>query len=222
GPEHRPRWTTGEKYGVGTVADHTAEDPSKVWFTLTEGALTEVRYPRVDLMNMRTLDFLVVDADGSSDYTARTHNETRRDDDADTVERRTEMIEDDALAFRQTVAERGDGRGHEWTLTVEYAVDPQHDAMLTDVSFEADDGNEYELYVVGDVALTNTGTQDRGLRLGQEGDYHLVARDSEAHDKGNAADPLLIDEDGERYSIAVALTATERFDWATVGVAGSE
>jgi glucan 1,4-alpha-glucosidase len=222
GPEQRPRWTTGEKYGVGTVADHTADDPSKVWFTLTEGALTEVRFPRVDLMNMRTLDFLVVAADEEASYTARTHNETRRDDDADTVERRTEMVEDDALAFRQTVAEQGDGRGHEWTLTAEYAVDPRHDALLTELSFEADDDNEYEVYVVGDVALTNTGTQDRGLRLGQEENYHLVARDSEAHDVGEAEDPLLIDENGERYSIATALTATGRFEWATAGVGGSE
>ncbi|MFC4359402.1 glycoside hydrolase family 15 protein [Halobium salinum] len=222
GPETRPRWTTGEKYGVGTVADHTSDDPSKVWYTLTEGALTEVRFPRVDLMNMRTLDFLVVDADEDSSYTARSHNETRRDDDADTVSRRTEMVEDDALVFRQTVAERGDGRGHEWTLTAEYATDPEHDALLADLTFEADDDNEYEVYVVGDVALTNTGTQDRGLRLGREEDYHLVARDSEAHDAGHSEDPLLVDEDGERYSIAVALTASDRFEWATVGVGGSD
>ncbi|WP_049893386.1 glycoside hydrolase family 15 protein [Halogranum rubrum] len=222
GPEGRPRWTTGEKYGVGTVADHTEEDPSKVWFTLTEGALTEVRFPRVDLMNLRTLDFLVVDTDPKSEYTARTHNETRRDDDADTIERRTEMAEDDALVFRQSVVEQGDGRGHEWTLTVEYATDPEHDALLTDMQFEADDGKEYEIYAIADTALTNTGNMDRGLRLGQPGRYHLVARDASAYDKGHENDPLLIDENGNKYSIAVALTATERFDWATVGVAGSD
>ncbi len=222
GPEHRPRWTTGEKYGVGTVADHGASDPSRVWYTLTEGALTEVRFPRVDLMNLRTLDFLVVDTDSDAEYTARTHNETRRDDAQDTIERRTEIVEDDALVFRQTITERGDGRGHEWSLSVEYAADPEHDALLTELSFEADDDNEYEVYAIADVALTNTGTQNRGLRLGQPGRYHLVARDSEAHDKGDASDPLLIDEHGNEYSIAVALTAASRFDWATVGVAGSE
>jgi glucan 1,4-alpha-glucosidase len=222
GPANRPRWTTGEKYGVGTVADHTADDPSRVWFTLTEGSLTEVRFPRVDLMNLRTLDMLVVDADSDSEYTARTHNETRRDDDADTIARRAEMVEDEALVFRHVVTETGDGRGHEWTLTVEYSTDPEHDALLADVRFESDDDNEYELYSVADTALVNTGATDRGLRLGQMGSYHLVARDAGAYDQEGETQPLLIDEEGREYSVAVAMTSAGRFDWATVGVAGSD
>jgi glucan 1,4-alpha-glucosidase len=222
GPANRPRWTTGEKYGVGTVADHNAEDSSRVWFTLTEGSLTEVRFPRVDLMNLRTLDLLVVDADSEAEYTARTHNETRRDDDADTIERRAEMVEDEALVFRHVVTETGDGRGHEWTLTVEYSTDPEHDALLADVTFEADDDNEYDLYTVADTALVNTGATDRGLRLGQMGSYHLVARDAGAYDQEGETQPLLIDEEGREYSVAIALTSAGRFDWATVGVAGSD
>jgi glucan 1,4-alpha-glucosidase len=221
GPSERPRWTTGEKYGVGTVADHWSDDPSRVWYTLTEGALTEARFPRIDLMNIRTLDFLVVDADDDASYTARTHNETRQDDAQDTIERTAEVVEDDALLFRHTIAEQGDGRGHEWTLTVEYATDPNHDALLADFQFEAHDGNEYELFTVADVALTNTGDQDRGIRLGQPGSYHLVARDAGAFDKGTG-EPLLVDENGEEYSVAVALASEERFDWATVGVGGSD
>ncbi|MFA1611269.1 glycoside hydrolase family 15 protein [Halobellus rubicundus] len=221
GPGSRPRWTTGEKYGVGTVADHTEADPSRIWFTLTEGSLTEVRFPRVDLMNLRTFDLLVVGADGSS-YTARTHNETRRDDEADTIERRVEVADDDALLFRHVIEETGDGRGHRWTLTAEYVADPEHDALLVDVDFEADDGNEYELYAVADTALVNTGTTDRGIRLGGETGYNLVARDASAYDPAGDAEPLLIDEDGDEYSVAAAMAAAGRFEWATVGVAGSD
>ncbi|WP_255196344.1 glycoside hydrolase family 15 protein [Halorarius litoreus] len=219
GPEATPRWTTAEKYGVGTVADHDASEPSKVWFTLTDGALTEVRYPRVDLMNLRTLDFLVVDADETSTYTARTHNESRRDDHADTVEREVEPLADDALLFRQTVTETGKGQGHEWQLTAEYAADPSHDAVLASVQFEAFDDNEYELYAVADTALTSVGDRDRGLRLGTEGAYHLAARDAGTFDAND--DTMLVDDDGNPYSIAFAMAAEERFDWATVGVAGS-
>ena len=223
GPAHRPNWTTGEKYGVGTVADHVTDDPSRVWFTLTEGALTEVRFPRVDLMNVRSVDFLVVDAAEDAAYTARTYNETRRDDDADTIDRRAELVESESLAFRHEVTETGDGRGHEWTLTAEYAADPEHDAMVADVSFRADDDNEYEVYVVGDTSLVNSGVEDRGLCLGAAGSHHLVARDASAVDGGGGeTQPLLIDENGEEYSVAVALAAANRFDWATVGVAGSE
>jgi len=221
GPAGRPRWTTGEKYGVGTVADHTSADPSRVWFTLTEGSLTEVRFPRVDLMNLRTLDFLVVDASDDATYTARTHNETRRDDDADTIDRRAEVVDDDALLFRHVIAETGDGRGHEWRLTAEYVTDPEHDALLVDVSFEALDDTEYELYAVADASLTNTGSTDRGLRLGGAAGYHLVARDASAYDQSSDVEPLLIDEDGTEYSVAAAMAAANRFEWATVGVAGS-
>ncbi|WP_435194873.1 glycoside hydrolase family 15 protein [Natronomonas sp. EA1] len=220
GPEAVPRWTTGEKYGVGTVADHRAEAPSKVWFTLTDGALTEVRYPRVDLMNLRTLDFLVVDADPESDYTARTHNESRRDDHADTVTRHVEPVEDDALVFRQTVTETGRGQGHEWELTAEYVTDPSHDAVIVDLAFEARDDNEYELYAVADTALTSVGNRDRGLRLGHDGAYHLAARD--AHTFDAPGDTLLVDDEGSPFSIALALAADSRFDWATVARAGSE
>ncbi|MEZ3117693.1 glycoside hydrolase family 15 protein [Halobaculum sp. MBLA0147] len=239
-PPERPKWTTGEKFAVGTAADHTTETPSRVWFTATEGTLTEVRFPRVDLMNLRTLDFVVVCEDDS--YTARSHVEGSAAAD-DTVERRVEPTADDALAFAHEIAETGDGRGHEWSLRVEYVTDPDHDALLADVTFESGDDHAYELYAVADTALTNTGTEDRGLRLGEPGSHYLVARDAEAYtgetaddvadqpvdpaDRADTADermaagePLLVDEDGDRYSVAATMATAGRFDWATVGRAG--
>jgi glucan 1,4-alpha-glucosidase len=250
-PPERSLWTTGEKYGVGTAADHTDETPSRVWFTLTEGALTEVRFPRVDLMNLRTLDFVIVCAD--DEYSARTHVEDPTGPD-DTVERRVLPTADDALLFEHVVTETGDGRGHEWELSVEYATDPDHDVLVADVDFEALDGAEYEVYAVADTALTNTGTEDRGLRLGEPGSHYLVARDAEAYtgegevDDGALSDdsslsgdgplsedvalsedialsdegePLLVDDSGDRYSVALTMATEGRFDWATVDVAGS-
>ncbi|MFB6164008.1 MAG: glycoside hydrolase family 15 protein [Haloarculaceae archaeon] len=216
GPTERPTWTTGEKFGLVTAADHYAPDPSRVWCTLTRGAVTEVRFPRVDLMNLRTLDFLVRSSDG--DYTVRTHRETRRA--ADSVERRVEPVDAASLRFRHVFEETGDGRGHEWQLTVEYVADPNHDALLADVDFEATDGETYDLFAVADTALTNTGTAERGMRLGERGAHHLVARDPTAY-TGETDDPLLVDEDGEAYSVALAMAVSTRFDWATVAAAGS-
>jgi glucan 1,4-alpha-glucosidase len=219
GPTDRMRWTTGEKYGLGTAADHDAADPSRVWFTLTEGAMTEVRFPQVDLMNLRTLDFLINDR-ADDDYTIRTHNESRVSD--DTVERRVEPAADDALLFRHVFTEAGDGRGHRWELTVEYATDPEHDAVLADVQFSADDDDgDYEVFAVADTALVNSAAADRGLRLGEEGAHHLVARDPTAY-TGETEEPFLVDEDGEGYSVAMAMAARDRFEWATVGAAGSD
>ena len=213
GPEERTRWTTGEKFGVGTVADHGTTDPSRVWYTLTAGALTEPRFPRVDVMNLRTLDFLVVDADADSTYTARTYRERRDVDDG--LERAVEPTADEALCYRHAVREPGDGRGHEWTLTAEYAADPDGDALLADVRFDADDGGDYQVYVVGDVALTNGGSVDRGLRLGRPAEHHLVARDATAYDaSGDVEEP--------EESVAVALTSSSRFAWASAEAAGTD
>ncbi|MFC7020912.1 MULTISPECIES: glycoside hydrolase family 15 protein [Haloarcula] len=217
GPEERLRWTTGEKYGVSTVADHGSQDPSRVWFTLTEGALTEARFPRIDLMNLRTLDFLVRCRD--EQYVVRTHKENRRRSATDTVDRRVEPAADDALLFRHVITEQSDGHGHAWSLTVEYAADPDHDAVVADVTFEARDGKTYDVFAVADTALSTTGETERGLRLSGSTGHHLVARDAEAYTQ-SATPPLLVDEDGEGYSVALALAAEGRFDWATVGVAG--
>ncbi len=219
GPEERLRWTTGEKYGVSTVADHGSPDPSRVWFTLTEGALTEARFPRVDLMNLRTLDFLVRCRD--EQYVVRTHKENRRRSGTDTVDRRVEPAADDALLFRHVITEQSDGHGHEWSLTVEYAADPDHDAVVADVTFEARDGKRYDVFAVADTALSTTGETERGLRLSGSTGHHLVARDAEAYTQ-SATPPLLVDENGEGYSVALALAAERRFDWATVGVAGDQ
>jgi glucoamylase len=56
-PGIEPRWTRGNKEGVGTA--YSAD--SKVWFTLWRGTLTEVYYPTVDRPQMRDMEFLVTD-----------------------------------------------------------------------------------------------------------------------------------------------------------------
>jgi len=218
GPGEEPTWTTGETFGVGTVADHGKADPSRVWFTLARGALTEARFPRVDTMNLRTVDFLVRCTDGNG-YAARTHEEDRTAE--DTIERRVEPVDDEALLFRHVFTETGDGQGHQWELAVEYAADPEHDAILAAVEFSARDGRTYDVFAMTDVALTSPEVEDRGLRYGDYGNYHLVARSPEAY-TSEAGNELLVDEDGEPYSIALAMAAGSRFDWATVGAGGSD
>ncbi|MBI3483930.1 MAG: hypothetical protein HY012_02095, partial [Acidobacteria bacterium] len=57
GPGSVPTWTSGGKDGVGT----SATPESKVWFTLQGGVMTEVYYPRLDVANVRTLEFAISD-----------------------------------------------------------------------------------------------------------------------------------------------------------------
>ncbi|PAU84471.1 glucoamylase [Halorubrum salipaludis] len=214
GPGEAPHWTTGRKFGVGTPADHEADDPVPVWFTLTEGALTEARFPRIDVMNVRTFDFLV--ADPETGYTVRTFDETSHVTATETVERTTEPTADDALAYRQTIRETGDGHGHTWTLTVEYAVDTDGDAILADVSFEG--SREYDVYAVVDTTVTNVGTNDRGDRVGGADGYHLLARNDDA-ERGPGK---LVDDGGDPFEVALALDSAGGFEWASALAAGGD
>jgi glucoamylase len=56
-PGIEPRWTRGNKDGVGTA--YSAD--SKIWFSIWRGTLTEVYYPTIDLPQLRDLEYLVTD-----------------------------------------------------------------------------------------------------------------------------------------------------------------
>ena len=56
-PGIEPRWTHGDKDGVGTA--YAAS--SRIWFTLWNGVITEVYYPTVDHPQIRDLQYLVTD-----------------------------------------------------------------------------------------------------------------------------------------------------------------
>ena len=56
-PGIEPRWTHGNKNGVGTA--YAAS--SKIWFTLFGGIVTEVYYPTVDRPQLRDLQYLITD-----------------------------------------------------------------------------------------------------------------------------------------------------------------
>ena len=215
GPNEAPHWTTGRKFGVGTPADHESNTPVPVWFTLTEGALTEPRFPRIDVMNIRTFDFLITDP--TTDYSIRTFDETSHVTTTETVERITEPTVDHALAYTQTIQETGDEHGHRWTLTVEYAVDTEGDAILAAVEF--DGSREYEVYALVDTTITNVGTNDRGDCVAVDDGYHLLARNADA---GNRESGKLTDTDGESFEVAVAVASDSRFEWGSVLQAESD
>jgi glucoamylase len=56
-PGIEPRWTHGDKDGVGTA--YAAS--SRVWFTIWNGILTEVYYPTADRPQIRDLQLLITD-----------------------------------------------------------------------------------------------------------------------------------------------------------------
>src|SRR5438477_8915499 len=70
-PGAEPRWFTSAKSGVGTAINA----PSRVWFTLARGVVSEVFWPRVDLASLRSLGLVVTDRRSfSSDEQADTEH----------------------------------------------------------------------------------------------------------------------------------------------------
>lgn len=56
------QWTAPLKQAIGTTYEQTAAS-SPVWFTVSEGILTEVYYPRVDEAQVGYLEFIVTDGE---------------------------------------------------------------------------------------------------------------------------------------------------------------
>jgi glucoamylase len=56
-PGLAPRWTSSDKWGVGTALSPV----SRVWFTLSHGILNEIYYPRVDQACTRDFGLIITD-----------------------------------------------------------------------------------------------------------------------------------------------------------------
>lgn len=200
-------WATGETYGLGTVCDYRADDPSRVWFTLSEGAITEPRFPRVDVLNMRTLSFVVTDGE---EYVRRTSRPDQRV--TDSLERSVRPTAEDALAHELRFEETEPD--HEWTLVAEPVTDPAGESLLVHLTFDAADS--YDVYVVGHPTPSSRAGHTRAKRIDRPSGvgYGLVATDT------GGGDPVIRDDDGEPYHVAMALEARDGFDWAAVAEGG--
>jgi glucoamylase len=108
-PGINPRWTHGDKDGVGTA--YAAS--SHVWFTLWNGIVTEVYYPTVDRPQIRDLQYLITD--GKSFF----HDEKR-------LRSKAERLSDHALGYRCTNSDP-DGR---YTIVKEIITAPHLACIL--------------------------------------------------------------------------------------------
>src|SRR5439155_1469034 len=138
-------WPSAAKNGFGT-ANTVA---SKVWFTLNNGVMTEVYYPRLDVPNTQTLQLIVCTAQECQT-------------EADDMGHETRILDSRALSFRQI----NTARNGAYTITKTYTTDPQRPTILIDVSFAAKSNVTYRLYVFFDPSLNNSGMHDTGWTKG--------------------------------------------------------
>ncbi len=120
GPGMEPRWTRGNKDGVGTA--YSAD--SKLWYTIWSGIATEVYYPTVDRPQVRDLQFLVTD--GETFF----HEEKRH------LRHRVEKLAHHALGYRVTNADP-DGR---YEIVKEVIGDPHLPVLLQNTTFRTKKG----------------------------------------------------------------------------------
>ncbi|MCI4369258.1 MAG: glycoside hydrolase family 15 protein, partial [Thermoplasmata archaeon] len=116
-PGIEPRWTRGNKDGVGT--SYSAD--SRVWFTLLNGMVTEVYYPLVDHPQVRDLQYMVTD--GLTFF----HEEKRE------MRSVVSRLDDHALGFRVTSS----APGQRYTITKEVITSPHLPALLEHTRFQS-------------------------------------------------------------------------------------
>ena len=143
-------WTPGNKQGVGTA--YTYDQPpgpansSRVWFGLTNGAITEGLYPDVSQANLKALGMLVTDgrsflADEMADATYQ-----------------VARIDGRTPAYRVTSTDR-EGR---WAVVKEVVADPQANAIVFTVTFQALRGapGDYRMFLQYTPRLGQSGAGD--------------------------------------------------------------
>ncbi len=159
-PGDSAKWTTGNKQGLGT----TIGPDSKVWYTLADGTLSEVYYPRGDTADVRSLDFAVTDGTSFVDREI-----------TDTVHT-VRLADPRSLTYEQVNTAKS-GR---YRLTKTYITDPSRSTVLVQVAFEPLTPGTYHLFVLYDPALGNSSLHDTATRNGSGTDVALLANEGSA------------------------------------------
>ena len=158
-PGMEPRWTRGNKDGVGTA--YSAD--SELWYTLWSGIVTEVYHPTVDRPQVRDMQFLVTD--GETFF----HEEKRH------LSHRVEKLAHHALGYRVTNSDPG-GR---YEIVKEVIGDPHLPVLLQDIALrtkQAAGGGSVRLYALCAPHLEVGGWGNSAYSLEVAGRRLLVAK----------------------------------------------
>lgn len=155
-------WGPAQKSFLGTSTSAT----SRVYFTGHRGIVSEVFYPVLDTVNTVDLQFLVGDA-------ARTF--------VDEEKRQVYTVtQPDKRSMRWQATTSN--TGHNWRLVKDVFTDPARDALIQRVTFEALGGrsvSQFNLYVLHNPAMDNSGGGDTSRTLTRGGRTMLVASENQ-------------------------------------------
>ena len=139
-------WAPGDKDGFGT--SRTLR--SKVWYTINDGELTEVFFPRIDTPATRDTQLVISDGETFAD---------REDEDTD---HQVQLIAGRSPVYRQI----NTAKSGKYRITKTYVTDPDRSAVLVDIRFESLTGTAYSVYLVHDVGLGLNANDDKGRTAG--------------------------------------------------------
>ena len=176
-PGKDAQWATAGKQAIGT----SASLDSKVWFTLADGALTEVYYPDVTVANVHLLQFVVVnpktkkvetERDDATheikDYFSEYYNYQLKNKDKKRPAFPSSPLlyenPDDLASLR--VHQINSAKSGEWKITKDYVTDPKSNTVLINVQFDTKN-KDLELYIYYDPSLGNTGMHDTAWNNGE-------------------------------------------------------
>jgi glucoamylase len=131
-----PTWASGAKDAVGA-----ALGTSRLWFTVAQGIVTEVYYPRVDIPQLKDLGFIVADDAGLWVELRRLGNYA------------VTWFDDVVPAITVT------HRHPRFTLTLRICADPERDVLLVDFSLVGD--TQLQLYVLAAPRIGEDATHNR-------------------------------------------------------------
>ena len=162
-PGIEPRWTHGDKDGVGTAYAVA----SRIWFTLWNGIVTEVYYPTVDHPQIRDLQCLITD--GKTFF-----HEEKRD-----LKSVCERLSGNSLGYRYTNSDSE----NRYSIVKEIITNPHLACILQHVQLIGDEAfiSKLHLYMLCAPHLQVGGWSNNGYVIQVAGRKILMARRSQEY-----------------------------------------
>ncbi|MET0243554.1 MAG: glycoside hydrolase family 15 protein [Flavitalea sp.] len=126
-PGKKAKWNTGHKSGIGKALDHGSD----VSFTISQGYINEVYFPREDMAAIKEIRMIVTDG---VEYLSDEQNNT---------DSATRMFEPGVPAY---IIENTCHNG-KYILTKEVLTDPFRDVLLQRVKFDPINGEQDQLFL---------------------------------------------------------------------------
>jgi len=156
-PGIEPRWTHGDKVGVGTAYSAA----SRIWFTLWNGIITEIYYPTVDRPQVRDLQLLI--SDGKTFF----HEEKRH------LKSDTDRLSPNVLGYRIKNSDP-DGR---YAIIKEIITNPHQPCVIQKTRIVGDDDflSKLSFYLLCAPHLEVGGAENNGYIVNVAGREILAA-----------------------------------------------